>query len=133
MDIEVPISPGELIDKMTILEIKLIKIKDAQKLATVKSELRILSAAYSSLMKRHKSAKAEVLELKQKLFMVNRQLWNIENVIRSLEAKKDFGTRFVEYARKVYITNDKRSVLKLRINTLLGSGISEVKEYSNYR
>ena len=133
MDIEVPISPGELIDKMTILEIKLIKIKDAQKLATVKNELRILSAAYSSLMKRHKSAKSEVLELKQKLFMVNRQLWNIENVIRSLEAKKDFGTRFVEYARKVYITNDKRSVLKLRINTLLGSGISEVKEYSNYR
>ncbi|MBE2216757.1 MAG: hypothetical protein IAE90_01045 [Ignavibacteria bacterium] len=133
MDIEVPISPGELIDKMTILEIKLVKIKDSRKLVTVKNELKILSAAFVSLMKRHKPEKAEVLELKKKLFIVNRKLWNIENVIRSLEAKKDFGTRFVEHARKVYITNDKRSAIKLRINALLGSGISEVKEYSRYR
>lgn len=133
MDIEVPISPGELIDKMTILEIKLIKIKDPQKLMPVKNELKMLTAAFASLMKRHKGSLNQVLELKKGLFTVNQKLWNTENVIRSLEAKKDFGTRFVEYARRVYITNDKRSALKLKINGLLGSGISEVKEYSRYR
>lgn len=133
MDIEVPISPGELIDKMTILEIKLIKIKDPQKLVPVKNELKMLTAAFASLMKRHKGSLKQVLELKKGLFTVNQRLWNTENVIRSLEAKKDFGTRFVEYARRVYITNDKRSALKLKINGLLGSGISEVKEYSRYR
>ncbi len=133
MDIEVPISPGELIDKMTILEIKLIKIKDKEKLKPVKKELQILSAAFVSLMKRHRETKNEVLELKKKLFMVNQKLWNTENLIRALEAKKDFGARFVDHARKVYITNDKRSALKLRINGLLGSGISEVKEYALYK
>ena len=133
MDIEVPISPGELIDKMTILEIKLIKIKDDQKLKPVKNELQTLSAAFVSLMKRHEEMKDEVLELKKRLFMVNQKLWNTENVIRALEAKKDFGTRFIEFARRVYITNDKRSALKLKINTLLGSGISEVKEYARYK
>ena len=133
MDIEVPISPGELIDKMTILEIKLIKIKDAEKLRPVKKELQMLSAAFVSLMKRHREMKNEVLEQKKKLFLANQKLWNIENVIRSLEAKQDFGARFVQFARKVYITNDKRSAIKLKINTLLGSGISEVKEYSRYR
>lgn len=133
MDIEVPISPGELIDKMTILEIKMIKIKDEEKLKPVKNELQILSAAFVSLMKRHEEMKDEVLELKKRLFMVNQKLWNTENVIRALEAKKDFGTRFVEFARRVYITNDKRSALKLKINGLLGSGISEVKEYARYK
>jgi predicted nucleic acid-binding Zn-ribbon protein len=132
MTIQVHVSPGELIDKITILEIKLMKIKDRSKISAIKNELKLLYSSHTLLLKNGKNIKPELAGLKEKLYKTNLKLWNIENVIRSLEAKQDFGNRFIEYARKVYITNDKRSALKISINRLFGSTIIEVKEYAKY-
>lgn len=135
MNVVVLVSPGELIDKITILEIKLVKIKNKQKLLAVKNELKLLKANLSTLMSsvEHKKLLSPLKKLKSTLHGINLKLWNIENVIRGLEAKKDFKSRFVDYARRVYITNDKRSEVKSEINKLFGSTITEVKEYSKYK
>lgn len=119
----VQISTGELIDKLTILEIKLLKIKDQEKCKNVKKE-------YNSLLK----VFCEYKNTKQytSLLAVNKQLWNVEDKLRKLEKEKNFGTKFVELARKVYILNDKRASLKKEINLESGSDFIEEKHYVNY-
>ena len=132
MNAVILVSAGELVDKITILEIKKARIKDKTKLRYINKELKLLQSSLSVILKENRSIQKDVLRLKKNLFAINVQLWNIENAIRKLEADKDFGKKFIDYARKVYLTNDKRSALKSEINGLFGSSINEVKEYSNY-
>lgn len=126
--VSVEISPGELIDKITILEIKLERIEDAEKLANVKHEFEVLSAARDDALEPSDELERLSAELKQ----ANEKLWEIEDDIRDCERAKDFGDTFVELARAVYISNDKRSQLKLQINELLGSSLIEEKSYAAY-
>ena len=119
------ISAGELIDKITILEIKEEKIENSEKLEYIKKEL-------FSLNKKAKKMIAETAGIKslvEKLKIVNRKLWDIENGKRLAEKNNDFGKNFIELARSVYKTNDERSKIKLEINNLLGSNIKEVKSH----
>jgi len=122
------ISAGELLDKISILEIKLDKIKD-------KENLVIINKEYESLQKT-KKANIEITKNLQDLFnqikKINMQLWSIEDEKRVCEKNKDFGKKFIELARNVYINNDKRAKIKSEINELLGSNIKEVKKYANY-
>tara|TARA_B110000967_G_scaffold209650_1_gene266840 strand:- start:3853 stop:4248 length:396 start_codon:yes stop_codon:yes gene_type:complete len=119
------ISVGELIDKITILEIKKEKITDSNKLEDVEKELSSLKNTFKQSIL--DSSKIELLI--EKLKNVNLQLWDIENGKRLAEKNKDFGEKFVELARSVYKTNDERSKLKLEINNILGSNIREVKSH----
>ena len=119
------ISAGELVDKITILEIKKIKIKDVRKLKYVETEL-------SSLMNTFKKSipkKSKIYPLIDKLKLINLKLWDIENGKRLAEKKKKFGKNFIELARRVYKENDERSKIKLEINNILGSNIKEIKSY----
>ncbi len=128
MRIKVEISPGELIDKLTILSIKEQRITDGSKLQNIRRESEALRAAAVEL-----SGLAGLAELTDALKVVNEALWDIEIEIREHEAKADFGPRFIELARSVYQTNDRRSAIKRRINDLTGSDIPEEKSYSAYR
>ena len=119
------ISVGELIDKITILEIKKEKITDSNKLEDVEKELSSLKNTFKQSIL--DSSKIELLI--EKLKNVNLQLWDIENGKRLAEKNKDFGEKFVELARSVYKTNDEMSKLKLEINNILGSNIREVKSH----
>jgi hypothetical protein len=127
-NISVEISPGELIDKITILDIKRERIDDPKKLENVTFEHEVLSAARDSAM----AASAELDALTQDLKVVNEELWEIEDDIRDCERSKDFGETFVKLARAVYITNDRRSAIKRSINELLGSRLIEEKSYAAY-
>ncbi len=133
MNAIIPVSPGELVDKITILEIKKRNIKAAAKLKVIKTELSHLAKILNEMMGTSKRIKPAVLIDKKKLLVVNKQLWDIENKIRVKEAKKNFDNGFIELARLVYITNDKRSEIKNKINILFGSSIKEIKQYSRYR
>lgn len=126
--VSVEISPGELIDKITILEIKLDRIDDAEKLVNVKHELEALAAARDGAIEPTPELERLSTELKQ----ANARLWEIEDDIRECERGKDFGAAFVALARAVYVNNDKRSRLKRRINALLGSSLIEEKSYAAY-
>ncbi len=126
--ISVEVSPGELIDKITILEIKLERIKDADKLENIKREWEILTAARDGAIKPTDELERLTGELKES----NLRLWEIEDDIRQCENDKDFGDKFVELARGVYVNNDKRSRLKREINELLGSRLIEEKSYAAY-
>lgn len=127
-NIKVDISPGELIDKITILEIKLERISDPGKKQNVGVEYRLLSETRDE----HIEDSRGITELTARLKSVNEALWVIEDDIRECERAKDFGERFVELARSVYITNDERARLKREINDLLGSRIVEEKSYAAY-
>ena len=122
------ISPGELLDKLSILEIKLEKIKDKNSLDEIDKEYKMLKNAQNSNI--------EITDKIEKLFKeikeVNTNLWDIEDKLRICEKNKDFGKNFTELARKVYLNNDKRSKIKLQINKILGSNIREIKQYVNY-
>jgi hypothetical protein len=120
----VEISPGELIDKLTILQIKADRISDPDKLKHIQVELDVITAQALPLQ-----GIAEITELSQRLKRTNETLWDIENAIRACENDKDFGTRFIELARLVYKNNNQRATLKRRINTLLGSRFVEEKSY----
>lgn len=133
MNVMIPVSPGELVDKITILEIKKKNIKTAAKLKLIKTELSHLTGILNEMMSTSKRKKNAVLTEKKKLLAVNKKLWDIENRIRTKEAKHSFDKGFIEFARLVYITNDKRSEIKNRINILFGSAIKEVKQYSKYK
>ncbi len=122
----VPVSAGELIDKITILEIKLERIADEAKLANVRKELDALRAARAEAV----LASAELADLTAALKAVNEKLWEVEDEVRKCEAVGDFGHRFVTLARSVYKTNDERVGLKRRINELLGSPLVEEKSYA---
>ena len=115
--IQIEVSPGELIDRLTILEIKLDKIHDAQKRRNVETEHALVRAAYEVRV-----PPSETLgSLVDELWEVNLRLWTIEDDIRSCETRQEFGPAFVSLARSVYLTNDRRSELKREINALLGS------------
>lgn len=127
-DILVPISPGELLDKITILRIKSARMSDATKLANVRLELELLHRTW----KDSGLATGRVDAEEQALQAVNEKLWDIEDRIRDEEAAKRFGAQFVELARAVYICNDERAALKKQINLALGSRIIEEKSYKPY-
>ena len=119
------ISAGELIDKITILEIKKEKITNKDKLIEIEKELLSLN----DTMKKFIPDNSEILKFKNNLKDINLKLWDIEDGKRSAEKNNDFGEKFVELARKVYKFNDERAKIKLAINNALGSNIKEVKSY----
>lgn len=126
--IKVPVSFGEVLDKITILEIKSERIKDAAKLKNVKLELDELNGTWNQAV----SNQSAIVQLRQQLKAVNEELWVIEDDIRDQEAEQNFGARFIELARAVYVTNDKRAALKKDINLALGSRFVEEKSYQDY-
>jgi hypothetical protein len=126
--IKVPVSFGEVLDKITILEIKSERIKDDAKLKNVKLELNELNATWTDAV----SDQSAIAQLRQQLKAVNEELWVIEDDIRDQEADQNFGARFIELARAVYVTNDKRASLKKDINLALGSRFVEEKSYKDY-
>ena len=127
--IKIPVSIGELIDKITILEIKSSLIKDISKLRFIEEELKLLRKEADRLKKNNPKEVERLDKLKAGLYRTNKRLWNIENDIRVLEKEKNYSTQFIDLARKVYLTNDKRFKLKNKINRLLTYGIKEVKQY----
>ena len=122
------ISAGELLDKISILEIKLDKIKSKNIQEEISKEYRILKEAQDSNIKTTEKIKQLFREIKE----VNLNLWDIENEIRIYEKKKDFGKKFTELSRSVYFNNDKRAKIKSEINEILGSNIKEIKQYADY-
>ena len=122
------ISSGELFDKISILEIKKNKIKDRSKRNIVIKELSSLQETVSENIKKSKS----LIKLYKKLKSVNLKLWKIEDKIRDCERNKNFEGKFIKLARAVYFTNDERSRIKNKINSLTKSNISEVKSYKKY-
>jgi len=128
-EILIPISPGELLDKITILQIKAERMTDATKVANVKTELDMLSKAWSEAV----AVDAEITALTAELRAVNEALWEIEDDIRDEERNKRFNERFVELARAVYVTNDERANAKKKVNLHLNSTIVEEKSYQDYR
>ncbi len=127
-DILVPISPGELLDKITILRIKAERMSDAAKLANVRLELELLEQTW-----REACGTADVATEERALQAVNERLWDIEDRIRAKEAARAFDAQFIELARSVYIENDERAAVKKRINLALGSRLLEEKSYQAYR
>ena len=127
MLIKIPVSAGELVDKITILEIKKIKIKDKKKLNEIKKEHKYLKEILIKKIKLDKKIKHEISSLKK----INLFLWNIEDGKRAAERKKEFGKKFIALARNVYIYNDKRALIKLKINQITKSSIVEVKSHDN--
>ena len=127
---KVEVSNGELLDKLTILELKMSNISDAKKLINVKKEFNELNPLAKLLFEKFKD---ELLIKYKELALINSQLWKIEDDIRECEKNKNFGEKFVELARAVYFTNDKRSDVKKQINILTGSGFIEEKSYENYQ
>ena len=122
------ISAGELLDKISILEIKLEKIEDENNREEIKKEYKILKEVQNSSIKFDDKIK----ELFNSIKMINIKLWNVEDELRVCEKNKDFGKNFIELAREVYFNNDKRSKIKSEINKILGSNIREIKKYVNY-
>jgi len=122
------ISAGELLDKISILEIKLEKIKDKADQEEINKEYKILKEVQNSSLEVTEKLKTLFKEIKE----VNLNLWNIEDKLRICEKNKDFGQTFIELARGVYLNNDKRSKIKLEINNILDSNIREIKQYANY-
>ena len=122
------ISAGELLDKISILEIKLEKIKNKEKLEDINKEYKILKEAQDSNIETTEKLKALFNDIKE----INLNLWDIEDRLRICEKNKDFGQNFIKLARQVYLNNDKRSKIKSEINKILGSNIKEIKQYVNY-
>lgn len=127
--LQIPVAPGEVLDKLSILEIKLDRISDPDKLVNVRREHELLSSVWND----SGLETPEISRLRGDLLEVNQALWQIEDDIRDCEANKDFGERFVELARSVYFRNDERAAIKKRINVALGSDIVEEKSYRDYR
>jgi len=128
-DILVPISPGELLDKITILRIKCVRITDAAKLANVRLELSRLERSWEAWVPSATDLAAEEAELAH----VNAALWDIEDQIRDHESEQRFDAGFIELARSVYLRNDERAAIKRRINLKLASELVEEKSYRPYR
>jgi hypothetical protein len=128
-DILVPISPGELLDKITILRIKCVRINDAAKLANVRRELSRLEQSWTASV----PAATDLVAEEQELARVNAALWDIEDQIRDRESGQRFDAGFIELARSVYLRNDERAAIKRRINVKLASELIEEKSYRPYR
>ena len=127
-DILVPVSPGELLDKITILRIKVVRITDAPKVANVRLELELLEKTWRDAG----CADFDVASEERALQAVNEKLWDVEDLIRDKEAKQTFDREFIELARAVYVSNDERAAIKKRINLQLGSRLIEEKSYKPY-
>jgi hypothetical protein len=125
----VPISPGELLDRITILRIKAARIEDAGKLSNVRRELELLEQNWRQAV----SATAELAADEAALARVNTELWDIEDRIREHETQRRFDASFIELARAVYLRNDERAAIKQRINLKLNSAVVEEKSYQPYR
>lgn len=123
-----PVSPGELIDKITILSIKSRRIGDPAKLANVRTELDALRGCWQ----RSRFGKEDVAREEAELTAVNERLWDIEDRIRDKERQRLFDAEFIELARAVYVENDQRAAVKKRINVALGSSLVEEKSYAAY-
>lgn len=128
MAINVPVSWGELVDKITILEIKMDRIHDDTKRQNISRELQALQSVFDQGCEHPQ----KIIQIKAKLRAVNEQLWDIEDDIRKCEKEKDFSQRFTDLARSVYMTNDRRADLKREINTILQSELFEEKSYEDY-
>ena len=127
--ISTPVSYGELIDKITILEIKAERIRDAAKVANVRTELDLLDATWAA----HPASRTDIAAERAALRGVNETLWDIEDRIRVKEKAQAFDAEFIELARSVYFRNDERAAIKRTINEKLGSTLVEEKSYEDYR
>ena len=127
--IQTPVSYGELIDKITILEIKSRRIADAAKLANVRNELELLSATWAN----NSASQTDISTERENLLAVNEALWDIEDKIRLKERAQEFDQAFIALARSVYVRNDERAAFKREINLKLGSELVEEKSYQDYR
>ena len=127
MIINTPVSLGELVDKISILHIKNINIKDDEKLKLIREELELLNQTLNKHVKKN-----DIQNYLDSLIEINSKLWVIEDDIRDCERNKKFDQTFIDLARSVYFTNDKRSEVKLEINKKFGSKIIEVKSYEEY-
>ena len=127
MIISTPVSLGELVDKISILHIKNINIKDEEKLKLIREELELLNQTLNKHIKNN-----DIQNYLDSLIEINSKLWVIEDGIRDCERKKKFDQTFIDLARSVYFTNDNRSEVKLEINKKFGSKIIEVKSYEEY-
>ena len=127
-NIQVPVSPGEVLDKITILEIKSERMSDPEKVANVRIELALLQETWANAV----AVNQVIDDLHDQLKQINEALWEIEDDIRDKERLKEFDERFIELARQVYFTNDKRSQIKKELNLHLGSQIIEEKSYQDY-
>ena len=128
MILDTPISLGEFIDKISILQIKSQKIKGVKKQKLINNELKLLGATLVKVLGEEKKIKKYL----NKLCIVNLILWEVEDKIRECERLKKFDKGFIDLARKIYITNDKRAKIKLEVNQKFGSQIIEVKSYKKY-
>jgi predicted nucleic acid-binding Zn-ribbon protein len=122
---KIEVSNGEIMDKLSIIQLKLERISDENKLINLRKEFEVLKEASAAIMSTEDPLYSE-------LFRVNSELWDIEDRIRDLERKKDFGNEFVETARAVYFRNDERSEIKRKINIKTSSGLIEEKSYEKY-
>ncbi len=122
---KIEVSNGEIADKLSIIEIKLKHIQNAEKRKNLQNEYEVLDKAVAQIIDKNH-------ELYQELLKINQELWDIEDTIRDLERDKNFGEKFIETARAVYFTNDKRSDIKRKINELTGSNLIEEKSYQKY-
>jgi len=137
MRLQIEVPPGELIDKLTIIQIKANKIKDQEKLASIMADLRQLTEVVDKLAEwcegNNQIEKWHALTpLTVNLRHLNAKIWDIEDKIRALEKAKDFGPEFIETARSVYYTNDARAAVKRQINELFDTDIKEEKSYTEY-
>ncbi len=126
--INVPVSPGELLDKITILEIKAVQIRDTKKLQNVEAELKLLSGIWKNVA----TVDSAIQQFRRTLKICNQNLWDIEDKIRVKESNREFDQEFIKLARCVYMQNDKRAATKRKINEQLGSTIIEEKSYADY-
>jgi len=127
-NIQVPVSPGEVLDKITILEIKSERMDDPVKVANVRIELALLEATWAQSV----TPDPVIQDLHDQLKQINEALWEIEDDIRDKERVKEFDQQFIDLARNVYFTNDRRSEVKKQLNLHLGSQIIEEKSYQDY-
>jgi hypothetical protein len=127
-EIKVPISPGELIDKITILQIKSERMTHPAKVANVRTELALLEGTWRDSA----FSTSDIEEQSARLRGINEKLWDVEDRIRDKERERAFDQEFIELARAVYVTNDERAAVKREINTMLGSKIVEEKSYAKY-
>jgi len=127
-DFLVPVSPGEVLDKITILEIKSERMKDPEQVANVRAELEQLSKCWAGSVTENDTIRL----LRSQLKAINEKLWVIEDDIRDKERAKEFGEQFIELARSVYATNDRRAQIKKELNLHLGARIVEEKSYMTY-
>ena len=128
MKIKIPVSIGELVDKLTILEIKLSNVSSQDKKVNLENEFNELKSVFESNIPSEK-----IQKYYQELLVINKKLWKIEDDIRILEKQKLFNEEFIELARSVYVTNDERFEIKNTINSLMGSNIKEEKLYEQYK